>query len=359
MPGLRIDTLNLPRRRSRFDSRLWREWCFWRVVLRRIVPRAAVILAVLLAGGAAFYFIEGRAQHSFVESVWYAWSLIFAQPPEAFPRHSVILQVMYFLFPVLGLVLIIEGIVDIALVVRERGRSERKWCLAMAGSLSDHIVLVGLGRLGYRTYRLLRRLGEAVVVIERQEQGEFIDVVRRDGCPLFVADARHEAVLVDANIGAARSIVVATNDDLANLEIALDARRLNPNIAVILRMFDQNMADKVRQGFNIRIAMSQSAISAPAFAMAAIDRTYVSTYAVDDELITMQQWQVREGGVLAGKTVGDVAREMELGVVRHKSGDNSRLFPPPEQRLRPGDELLIQAPFRALIELQKRGVQIG
>lgn len=358
MPGLRLDTLNLPRRRSPLDSRLWRELCFWRVVLRRVLPRAAVILGILAAAGAAFHHLDS-VRRPFIESLWFAWLLIFAEPPGPLPRHSLVLQAVFFVLPVLGLVLIIEGIVDIALVVRDRGRSETGWCVAMANSLSEHIVLVGLGRLGYRTYRLLRALGEAVVVIEREAAGEFVDSVRRDGTPLLIADARREEALADANIGRARSIIVATNDDLANLEIALDARRLNAGIAVILRMFDQNMADKVQKGFNIRNAMSQSAISAPAFAMAAIDRAYVSTYVVDDELITIQECRIRPDGALAGKTIGDITRIYGFGVVRHKNGSGTTFFPLSDRRLESGDELLVQAPFRAVLELQKRGITLG
>src|SRR6185436_21067444 len=94
----------------------------------------------------------------------------------------------------------------------------------------------------------------------------------------------------------ARSIICATNNDLTNLEVALDARRLNPKVRVILRMFDQTMADKVRDGFNIRIAMSQAALSAPTFAMAAIDASIANTFVVHDELVVMQRWTVRPQG---------------------------------------------------------------
>ena len=47
------------------------------------------------------------------------------------------------------------------------------------------------------------------------------------------------------------TLVIATNDDLANVEIALDARRLNPHIRVVLRMFDENIANKLRDAFHL------------------------------------------------------------------------------------------------------------
>ena len=90
----------------------------------------------------------------------------------------------------------------------------------MADSMSNHIVLAGLGRLGFRTFSMLRRIGENVVVIEHDEHAQFLEEVRRDGSPLFIGDARRESYLEEAGIQKAKSIVIATNDDLANLEIA-------------------------------------------------------------------------------------------------------------------------------------------
>src|SRR5205823_6818205 len=103
-----------------------------------------------------------------------------------------------------------------------------------------------------------------------------------------------------------------------NLEIALDARRVQPGIRVVMRMFDQNMADKIRDGFNIHIAMSQSAMAAPAFASAAIDRSIISSIAVGDQLVVMQRWRVQEGGPLFGRSVGEVMTELRVGIAEYR-----------------------------------------
>ena len=57
-------------------------------------------------------------------------------------------------------------------------------------------------------------------------------------------------------------------------------------------VLQENMADKIRDGFDIHIAMSQSAISAPAFATAAIDRSIINSFVVDDLLVVMKRWVV-------------------------------------------------------------------
>jgi Trk K+ transport system NAD-binding subunit len=111
-------------------------------------------------------------------------------------------------------------------------------------------------------------------------------------------------------------------------------------------MFDQNMADKIRDAFNIRIAMSQSALSAPVFATAAVQPAIVNSFVVGDQLVVMQRWPVRAGGPVAGRTVGEIASRFSVGIVEHRpAGRAPRLFPPPDTPLAAGDELLVQGAF--------------
>ncbi len=328
-----------------------REWCFARTVAARLGLRLVLVAIVLLGGGLLFQLFEPENNPSLFEATYTTWSLVFANPSEAFPEATV-LRILFFVVPVLGLTVIIEGIVDFSLLLRDRRRYERSWCVMMASSMSGHVVLVGLGKLGYRVFELLRRLGEYVVVIERDPNNRFLEELRRDGSPLIVGDARDDIVLEQANISSARSVLLATNDDLANLEIALDARRVQPGIRVVLRMFDQNMADKIRDGFNIHIAMSQSAISAPAFATAAINPAIVNSFGVGGKLVVMQRWRVREGGPFAGRTVGQVMAELGCGVVELRGTRiDGGLFPSPNTMLAAGDELLIQGSFDTLSKL--------
>jgi hypothetical protein len=229
-------------------ERLWREWCFLRAVLAHRGPSLALFAALVVLGRLAFRELDLGREATFAEIVYRAWSLVFGESSGPFPRDG-FLQSLYFLVPILGITVVVEAIVEISNMVRDRRRGEAEWCRIMANSMKDHVVLVGLGKLGIRVYHLLRELGQRVVVIERDERAQFLEDVRRDGAPLLLGDARREAFLADAGITRARSIVLATDNDIANLEVALDARRLNPTIRVVLRLFDPNMAEKVREGF--------------------------------------------------------------------------------------------------------------
>jgi voltage-gated potassium channel len=337
-------------------TRAWREWCFWRALLVRFRGRAAFLLTIIAAAVLVLWRHQPTEQRDAGAAAYSTLMLVLGNPTDPLPAAP-LARVMYFGLPIAGLLFVINWIVEFALAAGDRRRSERSWCAMMAGSMSDHIVLVGLGRLGYRIFRFLRKIGEAVVVVESNPANQFLDAVRRDGAPVIIADARRDEVLAEANVAGAKSLIVASNDDLANLEIALDARRIKPTIRVILRMFDQNMADKVRDGFNIRIAMSQAALSAPTFAMAATDASIVGTQVVEDQLVVMQRWTVRGSGPLIDRTVGNVLSEMRFCVVNRQPRDGpARLFPAADEVLCDGDQLLVQGGYDALVELRGRNL---
>jgi voltage-gated potassium channel Kch len=356
MPAPRVEQLKIPReqRLSGRGSRLWREWCFVRVAFRHFRKRFFLMAAILLGGCVLFMICEPEKHHSLPRAIFFSWALVFGETPEEFP-HSYVLRGLFFLMPILGLTVIIEGIIDFALMLRDRRRYERSWCTMLASSFSDHIVLVGFGKLGYRAFLVLRKLGEAVVVIERDPNCQFLDELRRDGNPLLIGDARRDALLLEANTAKARSIILATDDDLANLEIALDAQRMNPNIRVVVRMFDQTIADKMSAGFNIDMAMSPSAISAPTFATSAVAPAIVGSFIVGDQLVAMQRWLIRRNGLMVGLTVGEVTARFGFGVVEQRLPNGQpRLFPTPDTRLEPGDGIVLQGPLHALKDLWNR-----
>ena len=332
-------------------ERVWREWCFLLAVLRHRGLSFLLLTALLLVGGGLFYYLEPEKGHSFPQAVYYTFSLIFGEPPEDFPQSRV-LQALFFIVPMLGLTVLLEAIVEIGVMLRDRRSYERSWCTVMSRSMKNHIILVGMGRMGYGVYLMLRALNEKVVVIERDAQNQFLEDVRRDGMPLLIGDARREALLLDANAGEAKSIVLATTDDLANLEVGLDARKINPKIRVVLRMFDPNMANKICDGFNIQTAMSQAFLAAPAFATAAIDAAIINSFVIDGNLVITLRWKVRENGVLYNRTVGEVMKNLSVGILEQRTPDGKvRLFPPPETRIGADEELLVQGEYDKLKQL--------
>ncbi len=121
--------------------------------------------------------------------------------------------------------------------------------MAIASTYKDHVIVAGLGRLGFRIVQQLLNFGEEVVGIEIDPNTEFVQRVMDLHVPVVSGDATRPNILEQAGIKRACSIVTCTENDLTNLEIALVARELKPDIRVVLRMFDDDMAPKVADRF--------------------------------------------------------------------------------------------------------------
>jgi Trk K+ transport system NAD-binding subunit len=129
-----------------------------------------------------------------------------------------------------------------------------------------HIVVVGVGTVGLRVVEQLRARGETVVVIDSHEGGRHLPAIYSRRVPAIIGDARLERTLRDAGLPRAKAMLSVTSDDLANLEIGLNAKQLNPPMRVVLRIFDQELAQSLREQLDTQFSSSMSAIAAEALA---------------------------------------------------------------------------------------------
>jgi Trk K+ transport system NAD-binding subunit len=233
-----------------------------------------------------------------------------------------------------------------------------RWFGARRRPMRDHVILCGLGHVGIRVAETLCRLDERVVVIDPAPEPRHVDEAKALGLDVLVGDLRNPAVLARAGVASARSVVCASEDDLANLEVALNARNLAPGIRVVLRMFDPNLAKKVGTGFGFDSTFSTSALSAPAMAMAALGPGIVGSLPIGDRLVLNMELEVKGGSALDGMPAADLVRRGGLAIIAHEANDSKarRLHPADAFTLAPGDRLVVSierermAAFTALNE---------
>lgn len=190
-----------------------------------------------------------------------AWLAMFAQP--MFTPETWYLLILCGVYPLLGFGLIGEGIVRIGMLIVSRKLGEREWMMVKASTYRDHVVLCGVGNLGFRILTQLLQKGAHVVAIEKNPEARFLHEAKGTGTPVLIRDMKDDQALIDAGVAEAKVIVIASDDDLANIEVALDARRLNPSIRVVMRMFDQQIAGKFKDAKFIDEAFSSTGLAAP------------------------------------------------------------------------------------------------
>jgi voltage-gated potassium channel len=239
------------------------------LLLREFRWTLGLLLLVVALGGGLYAAAPASA---FAESQpgrpWWpflvAWMNLFGEPLVS-PR-AWYLAAVEALFPLIGFALVGEGVVRLGMLMFSRRHGEKEWMTVMASTFRNHIIICGLGHLGYRILGHLIARGEDIVALERDGGCPFLSNARDSGVAVLVRDMRDDEALRAAGIIHARVIIVASNDDLANIEVALDARRLNPGIRVLLRLFDQRIADKFKDAGLIDEAFSSAALAAPVVA---------------------------------------------------------------------------------------------
>ncbi len=156
------------------------------------------------------------------------------------------------------------------------------------------ILVCGMGHVGFRIVELLLRLGERVVVLTKETRADWRRAVEAAGGRLVPGDARDPGRLAEAGLAEARVLLAVTDRDPVNLEIALDARRARPDLPVVVRLFDQTLAQELEATHGVRRALSVSALAAPAFAGAALGESVLASFASGGKLDVV----VKEGGKL-------------------------------------------------------------
>ncbi|QDY11971.1 TrkA family potassium uptake protein [Micromonospora sp. HM134] len=251
-------------------------------------------------------------------------------------------QIMQVVLNLAGLALIplitavvVDGIVNARLALHAgRIQPER----------TGHVVVVGLGNIGTRVMAQLHDFGVEVVAIDRSAEARGAALARRLGVPLIVGDAAREETLRSASVEHCQALVVVSTDDGVNLRAALNGRALNPELRVVLRLFDGDFAERIQRAFGIGISRSVSYLAAPSFAAALLDRAVIATIPVDRHALLVVEVPVAAGAALDGRPLGAVARPGEVRLLAHsRPGHRTDWRADPRMVISAGDRLTVVA----------------
>ncbi|MEA2008062.1 MAG: NAD(P)-binding protein, partial [Chloroflexota bacterium] len=211
----------------------------------------------VLGGGMLYNYLSiqsGEPIGGLVKSIYHVLGLVFLSPLGEFP-NTWYLQIFYFLIPIIGISILAQGVADFGILLFNRQARGKEWEMAVASTFDNHVIVIGLGHLGYRVVQHLHSMEEEVVAIELNPEADLAASVKDLGIPVIADDAARESILTAANVSQARAIMLCTQNDSLNLQIALKARDLNPNIQVVIRIFDNGFAHSLQEQFGFH-AMS-------------------------------------------------------------------------------------------------------
>ncbi len=307
---------------------------------------------IVLLGGLV---IAPSQDKGYFEACHGVFLLIFLESALSFPEEWY-LKPFFFLVPILGLGAVADSLVRLAYLTFTRKQNLPEWQRMVASLYREHIIVVGVGKVGLQLIRELVELDESIVAIEIEKTSEFIDAIKDLGVPLITGDARQPKTLEFAGVSKAKTIIVVTDDDLTNLDSALTAQNINPDIRVVLRLYDETLGAKVRSSFCMP-AISIAHVSAPSFISAATGKKVHQSFALGGKKLQLADLTVGEAGHLVGKKVGEVQREFGVNIVLLHLSGGVEVNPDHDVVLSEGDSMFVIASKQQYFEIAEANVR--
>ncbi|PSB13115.1 potassium transporter TrkA [filamentous cyanobacterium CCP2] len=220
----------------------------------------------------------------------------------------------------------------------------------------NHVVVVGLGRIGQQIASILREFRQPVVAITDQIESQ----VEAD-YPVLQGDIITE--LPKVNLATAKSVVVVTDDQMLNLEVALmaknAARQMEREIGVVIRTYDQRFRDNLNDLLPDAKALAAYELSAEAFAGAAFGENILGLFRLNNQTILVTEYQVTQDDTLVGKSLYKIAYGYGVvPIVHHRTNQSIQdnlaefILPPDERILAVGDRLVVLASINGLRRIE-------
>jgi voltage-gated potassium channel len=346
-----------PSLRRPSSARIWLRYV--RHLLWEFRWALGIFWGLVFGGGLILWFEYHDQPLTYAEACYAVFLLIFLEPYLPFPKEPH-LQPLFFLLPIIGLGAVADSLVRLAFLVFSRKHRLPEWQRMVASLYRNHVIVVGIGKVGFQIVQGLVDLKDPVVAVQKAgpEDNPLLDEITDRGVPVIRGDGRAPKVLEQAGVRKARSIILATSDDLTNLDAGLTAHDLNPAIRVVLRLFDESLAVKVRGAFAMP-AISTSKVSAASFITAATGRRVYQDFELGGRHLHLIDLIVAEGSPLAGRTIGQIQEHGHVNIVMHHSRDSVNVNPGHDVIIRVGDELLVIAPIEHIKALEQENQPQG
>ncbi len=236
--------------------------------------------------------------------------------------------------------------------------------------LEDHLVIVGYGINGRNLARAARVGGIPYVILEMNPQT--VRSERAKGEPIAYGDATNEAVLHQASLEKARILVVVINDPASSRRITELARRLNPNLYIIVRtryiqevapLYHLGADEVIPEEFETSVEIFTRVLKKYLIPRTTIDRYIAEVRAdnyqmlrslprtsatladltIDIPDIEISTFRVVPGSPVCGKSLGEMALRKQHGVTVVAIERGGQILP------NPGADTTLEAQDRAIV----------
>lgn len=211
-----------------------------------------------------------------------------------------------------------------------------------------HIILIGLESFGQKMSEFLQNLKQPIVGINQTK----LEPTAFDQTPLLIGDPIQR--LTQANLSTALSVVVATEDEMTNLEIGLAAHAQNPKTGLVIRMFDQRFSQTLQHLLPYAKVLCTHALAAEAFAGAAFGENILGLFRLGNQTVLVTEYDIEPQDNLVDKLISEAAYCYDIVPILHqRSRQALKWFPSVDTRLSTGDRLVVLATIASLQRVER------
>jgi voltage-gated potassium channel len=280
---------------------------------RRIGYAVAAATAVIVAGTIAFHYTthEGWLQSFYRAIVTSSLTGLDTVPSNDSTRLISIALVLSGLtiFAFIATILvegISSGVFTGALAERRRRRTIEE--------LRDHYIICGYGRVGRRVAREFRDAGVQYVVLDFNQ--EAIEYAKERGHLFVEGNGTSDEDLEATGLMRAKGLVASSDSDVDNLYITLSARTARPDLLIVARASEEDVAEKLRRAGADRIVQPYSTAGKEMAAL--VLRPQVAAFLEVVSVTGGADLQYEE--IVVTKECGQAGRTIRELRIRHQTG---------------------------------------
>lgn len=225
--------------------------------------------------------------------------------------------------------------------------------------LENHFIIVGYGRTGEKLVENFYQAGEPFVIIEKDPENIQKLRNRYPTPPLFIlGDATEDAVLQNAGLEKAKTIMPVLADDTTNLFVTMSARLLNSQIKIVTRLNDNANYAKLKKAGANKILSSFDVAADRIYSMAMENnllsfQDMVDTYKNAKDL-NLARVMINENCEFRDKKLMDasIPRKIGLIVIGIERDGELALNPKADTIIRHGDRLVVMGNINQIKTLE-------
>ena len=213
----------------------------------------------------------------------------------------------------------------------------------------NHVVLIGLGRLGQGIARFLQELKQPLVGIDSRELDQHI----LPQMPLVISESI--SALSKVNLSQAKSIIVATDNQMINLEIGLISHNASPQAGLVIRMLDRNFSETLGQLLPFAKVLCTEVLAAEAFVAAAFGENILHLFHAHNQTVLVTEYNIAADDTLNQLLLADVAYGYGVVPILYQKSSQkiSKWMPSDDIKLKVGDRLVVLANIESLKRIEQ------